>query len=190
MKLNKTEANKQIKRLEHFYGAPKNEGGWLDSIDALMRYCRDVDHCRSVMDAYVDSPRMDKEGNPKFPSVYDIRLLCEKGRQKRAVCESCHGDGFLPDTPAFSQGVRYERVKRCECDTQASASDRGNYSVNDFTDAPWFIPDLAGRPDMIRKWKTLATANISSHGYPVLESQRKFAARIIRDLEDHLGQAV
>jgi hypothetical protein len=189
-KLSKKEANQQIRRMEHFYGAPKSDGGWLDAVDALMRYSRDFDHCRAVIDAYVDSPRQDEQGNPKFPSVFDIRLLCEKGRQKRPVCVECNGDGFLPDTPAFSQGVRYERVKRCSCNTQATSADRQGWTPGDITTEAWFIPDLASSPDMIAKWKRLSTATRNSAGYLVTDGQRQFANGIIRRLEDHMGTAV
>jgi len=148
MKLSKKDANLQIRRLEHFLGAPKTDGGWLDSTDALIRYCRDLDHCKAVIAGYVDSPRLDDQGNPRFPSVYDIRLLCHPPQEYKS--------------PA----------------------------AEDLTQQGWFIRDLANRPDMIQRWKRMATATHNSAGYPLREDQRQFAAGIVRQVEDHLGQAV
>lgn len=109
-------AKKQIARLGCLPFPPSNAEGMAELVSTLTSWARSSQHAIRVIDAIIESPGEDRNGQRRWPDPERIRALAwsllEDGEKQRS-CEHCGGSGYISVTIG-----QYDCAKRCPCNPE------------------------------------------------------------------------
>lgn len=109
-------AKSQIASLGCLPFPPTTDEGMGELINTLAHKARSKQHAKRVIDAIIEAPGEDRNGQRRWPDPERIRALAWsmlEDREKQRACEHCGGGGWISVTIG-----QYDCAKRCICNPE------------------------------------------------------------------------